>query len=97
MKQKTIKLQQPVEWAGQTYTQLTLRKLKVKHMLEINLSPDSIKNPIEQYAALIAASSGVDVGVIHELDMDDFNVIQDALENFSNQASTDSTQSTQGR
>lgn len=81
MRQKTVKLSEPVEWAGQTYTQLTMKKLKVKHMLEVDWSTKS--NGIEQAATLAAASAGVDVGVIHELDMDDFATIQEVMENFS--------------
>lgn len=92
MKQKTIKLNEPVEFAGQTYTTLTFRKLKVKHMLDINW--DEIKGPIDQYAALASASSGVDLGVIHELEMEDFQKIQELLEGFFAKDVTASTPST---
>lgn len=90
MRQKTIKLNEPVEFAGQTYTQLILRKLKVKHMLEVNW--DSMNNPIERYSALAAASAAVDIGVIHELDMEDFDNVQAVLDGFFQRAETDSTQ-----
>lgn len=92
MKQKTYKLKQPVEWAGQTYTQLTLRKIKVKHMLEIDLMTAG-QNPIAQQATLMAASAGVDVGVIHEMDMDDFSAAQEVVESFFAAADTDNTHS----
>jgi hypothetical protein len=91
MRQKTVKLNEPVEFAGQTYTQLILRKLKVKHMLEV--SWEEGKSQIEQYAALAAASAGVDVGVIHELDLDDWNVIQEILEGFFQKGETGKAQS----
>jgi hypothetical protein len=91
MRQKTLKLTEPVEFAGQTYTQLTFRKLKVKHMLEVNW--DSMNNPIERYAALASASAGVDLGVIHELDMEDFDAVQAVLDGFFQRAETDSTPS----
>ena len=86
MKQKTVKLAEPVEWAGQTYTQLTMRKLKVKHMLEVDWS--SSTNPIAHFANLAAASAAVDVGVIHELDMEDFNKVQEIIESFFPQDGT---------
>lgn len=91
MRQKTVKLTTPVEWAGQTYTQLTLRKLKVKHMLEVDFT-ESAKNPILHYAALAAASAAVDLGVIHELDLEDFNHIQEIIEGFFNPAEADKGQ-----
>jgi Phage tail assembly chaperone proteins, E, or 41 or 14 len=91
MRQKTLKLSEPVEFAGQQYTQLTFRKLKVKHMLEVNW--EDSKSPMEQYAALAAASCAVDLGVIHELDMDDWNRVQEILESFFQKGETVSTQS----
>jgi hypothetical protein len=94
MRQKTIKLIEPVEFAGQTYTQLTFRKLKVKHMLDIDWT--EVKSPIAQFSAMAAASAGVDIGVIHELDMEDFVVIQELLEGFSPQGNRDKDQPTQG-
>jgi hypothetical protein len=93
MRTKTIKLTEPVEFAGQQYTSLTFRKLKVKHMLEVNW--EDAKSPIEQYANLAAASSGVDLGVIHELDLDDWNRVQELLESFFQKAATASTPSPQ--
>jgi hypothetical protein len=91
MRQKTIKLNEPVEFAGQQYTQLTFRKLKVKHMLEVNW--EDAKSPIEQYANLAAAASGVDLGVIHELDLDDWNKVQELLESFFQRGETANTPS----
>jgi hypothetical protein len=91
MRQKTIKLSEPVEFAGQTYAQLTLRKLKVKHMLEVNMDA---KNPFEQFIAMAAASAAVDIGVIHELDMDDFLIVQETLEGFTRLGNPSKAQST---
>jgi hypothetical protein len=90
MRTKTYKLAEPVDFAGQQYTQLTFRKLKVKHMLEVNW--EDAKSPMEQYASLAAASAGVDLGVIYELDMDDWNKVQEILESFFQKAGTASTQ-----
>jgi hypothetical protein len=91
MRQKTIKLSEPVEFAGQQYTQLTLRKLKVKHMLEVNVDA---KSPLEQFVAMAAASAAVDIGVIHELDMEDFLIVQETLESFTRLGSPSKAQST---
>ena len=89
MKQKTVKLSEPVEWAGQTYTQLTMRKLKVKHMLEVDWT-NANESPIAHYSTLAAASAAVDVGVIHELDMEDFAKVQEILESFFPQGGMES-------
>jgi hypothetical protein len=70
---------EPVEFAGIEYTELTFRKLKVKHLLEINTNG---LNQLEAASAIAAASAGVDPGVIHELALEDFMEINKVIENF---------------
>ena len=79
-KQRTFKLSEPVVFAGQEYKELTFKKLKVKHLLNMKISEDS--NPAVILSELMAASAGVDAGVIHELDLEDFEKIQEMMGDF---------------
>lgn len=79
LKQKTMTLSEPVEWAGTVYKQLTFQRLKAKHLLGIK---SDNADPIEQGYALAAASAGVDIGVIFELDLDDVYKMNEVLEDF---------------
>jgi|GEM_PF-6841812 len=90
LQQKTYKLKEPVVFAGQEYTQLTFRKLKVKHLINIKIEPDA--SPVVMLAELMAASAGVDVGVIHELDYEDFEEIQKVMGDFFQTGRTDNQQ-----
>jgi hypothetical protein len=92
LKQKTYKLIEPVTFAGQEYQQLTFRKLKVKHLLDIKV--DQNANPVTMMAELMAASAAVDVGVIHELDYEDFERIQEVMGDFFNRGQQDNPPST---
>lgn len=93
-KQRTFKLSEPVVFAGQEYKELTFRKLKVKHLLNANIREDS--NPVVVLAELMAASAGVDPGVIHEIDFDDFNKIQELMGDFFLKAAPANPQPTSG-
>lgn len=88
-KQKTFKLSEPIEFAGQQYKELSFRKLKVKHLLEVNLSEGA--NYAAIMADLMAASAGVDAGVIHEIDLDDFEKIQETMGDFFRKGGPDKT------
>ncbi len=78
-KQKTLVLVEPVEFAGTVYKQLVFQKLKAKHLLGIK---QEHADPIEQSFQLAAASAGVDIGVIMELDLDDLAHVQEIITGF---------------
>ncbi len=80
LKQKTLQLSEPVEFAGITYDKLTFQRLKAKHLLGINTG--NVTDPVEQSYALAAASAGVDIGVIFELDLADVAAMNDILADF---------------
>jgi hypothetical protein len=84
---KTYKLIEPVEFAGIEYTELTFKKLKGKHLLEMGSVGD---NAIEQSFALIAASAGIDVGVVHEMAIEDVMAVQEIIAGFFPQGLKDS-------
>jgi hypothetical protein len=88
LKQKTLKLSTPVEFAGMEYKELVFKKLKGKHLLEMG----EAKTPIEQTFALAAASASVDVGVIHEMELDDIIAMQELLADFFPQGLRDKAQ-----
>ncbi len=79
LKQKTIVLTEPVEFAGIKYEKLTFQRLKAKHLLGIQAE---MKDPVEQSYALAAASASVDIGVIYELDLEDVAKMNEILEGF---------------
>lgn len=79
LKQKTLVLTEPVEFAGTIYKQLVFHRLKAKHLLGIQQDK---ADPIEQSYALAAASAEVDIGVIYELDLDDVFKMQEILNDF---------------
>jgi hypothetical protein len=92
VKQKTMKLSEPVEFAGQTYTQLTFHRLKAKNLIGLNAS--GIKDDMERSFALAAAAADVDIGVIFELDLEDVAKMQAVLEDFFQPVLTAKQQST---
>lgn len=79
VQQRTLNLSTPVEFAGTIYKQLVFQKLKAKHLLGIQKEST---DPIEQSYFLAAASAGVDVGVIYELDLEDVVKMQDIINGF---------------
>ncbi len=83
LKQKTLTLSEPVEFAGITHKQLTFHRLKAKHLLGVSTN---LTDPVEQSYALAAASAEVDIGVIYELDLEDVAAMNDILADFFPQA-----------
>jgi len=65
----TFTLETPVEHDGQTYTALTLRKMKAKDLV----AADLVNGNLRKSLAIFASMAGVPIMVMEELDTDDFN------------------------
>lgn len=65
----TFTLESPVEHDGQTYTTLTLRKMKAKDLV----AADLVNGNLRKSLAIFASMAGVPIMVMEELDTDDFN------------------------
>lgn len=71
----TMQLGLPVEYQGKTYTSLTFRKLKAKDLVASDLVDGEVRKSI----AIFASNAGVPMGVIEELDLDDFERIGEEI------------------
>ena len=74
-----IKLTQPITSDGQEYTQIILRRPKVKDRLIVERMGN---NDAEKEVALIANLSGLPKEAIEEIDLRDYAVIQEHLQDF---------------
>lgn len=72
---KTIKLQEPVHAGDKEYKELTLGKIKAKHLRLFHASPNPTDNEIE----LLAAVAEVSPKVIDELSLADYRNCTDYL------------------
>ena len=64
----TVTLDTPVTFNGETFAQLTLRKLKARDLV----AGDLVTGEAHRAMAMFASMAGVPLGVIEELDIDDF-------------------------
>lgn len=64
----TFKLDEPVEHDGQTYAELTFRKMKARDLI----ASDVVTGEMRKSFALFASMAGVPIQVIEEMDGDDF-------------------------
>lgn len=63
-----IDLASPVEHGGRTYTRLTFRKMKARDLV----AGDLVTGDTRKSLAIFASMAGVPIGVMEELDADDF-------------------------
>lgn len=75
----TIKLEYPVSVNGQEYTQLTMRRPKVRDQ---KLAAKLGNNDADREIALFANLCEVEPEMIEELDMTDYSHIQETYQNF---------------
>ena len=90
---KTIVLDYPVDFAGEHYTQLVVRRLKAKDFRQLDMTTEGGNAASIAMTALIC---GVDEAVIDELDAVDFLKIQEAVADFFPQALVDRLQARVG-
>jgi hypothetical protein len=64
----TVSLDEPVTHDGKLYASLTLRKMKAKDLV----AGDLVTGDTRRAFAIFASMAGVPIGVIEELDVDDF-------------------------
>ena len=76
---RMIELEFPIEFAGEHYTHLKVRRLKAKHLRKLDLLEGGGQAVGIAMAALIC---DVDEGVIDELDMVDYLKVQEAIAAF---------------
>ncbi len=75
LKSVTVKLAEPVTVEGITYKELTFRRMKAKDALLGEGQTSQLQTGYKLYAAL----ADVDVAVIEELDMDDFEAVSEKI------------------
>lgn len=75
----TIKLEYPITVNGQEYTQLTMRRPKVRDQ---KAAASQGKNDADREIALFANLCEVEPDLIEELDMTDYSVIQETYQDF---------------
>lgn len=76
---QAIKLFVPVTISGSTYETINIRRPKVRDRLAVERIK---KTDAEKEIALIANLTEVTVEVIEELDLADYNKVQEALQGF---------------
>ena len=81
---KTIKLNDPVDHGGQTYKELTLRKMKAR---DLRITEQE-QNPAEKQIELIAVLTDTSPAVIDELSIPDFNALSEAISEMNTKKST---------
>lgn len=80
-KKKTIKLDYPLEIAGKRYEEITLGRLRAKHLRGINIKADGTITP-DKMIPLIAHSANLGVAIIEELDAGDFVTLMAEVADF---------------
>ncbi|MBP6010618.1 MAG: phage tail assembly protein [Alphaproteobacteria bacterium] len=77
---KTIVLEEPLEWNGQTYTELTLKELTAGQLQEA-LNGET-KNRVEQTMKFISLSTGLPAVALKGLLARDYSRAQDFILDF---------------
>jgi hypothetical protein len=77
-REEKIALEWPLEYDGQVYSEVVLRRMSVADSIKLA----DAKQDGETGADVIARSLGVPLAVVEALDVDDFERIQEALERF---------------
>lgn len=88
---KTIMLEYPVEFAGETLTKVTMRRLKAKDFRAMDDIPEGNAAAI----ALTALICGVDEAFVDEMDIADYLKIQADVADFFPKALADKFQGAQ--
>lgn len=66
---------QPLEYAGKTYTELTFKRPKVGNLA----SMDAVDGELHKVLVFLASLSGVPVGAIEELDLEDLQRLAESI------------------
>ena len=75
----TVPLQYPIEVDGEApITSVTLGRLKAKHMRAITAAKDDVSRTLE----MIAASSGLPLSAVEEMDAEDMTTVAEAIAGF---------------
>ncbi|HDI3293369.1 TPA: phage tail assembly protein [Vibrio cholerae] len=85
---KTIQLTVPAFYAGKEYTELTIRRPKVRDQL---LADKQCEKTQDKEVRLFALLCGVADEVIQDLDMDDYQEVQKAVVGFRKKTSEEQT------
>lgn len=78
-KEETIELAFPIEFGGETVTQIVVKRPKFKHLKFIN-DMDSITG--DEFGQLLSKLTGQPSDVIDELDAEDLEEIGEVVEGF---------------
>lgn len=78
MSKNTIKLKHPIKDDGETISELTLPRPKVKHLKAMDMG----EGEVEKASLLIASLSGVSIHVIEQLDAEDFAAVSNEVAGF---------------
>lgn len=79
VREKVIKLQIPIEFAGEEYHQLTVRRLKAKDFRQLDMMEGGGQAAA---IAMVALVCNVEDGVIDELDAVDYLTVQETIADF---------------
>lgn len=71
----TVKLETPISFNGETFTELTFRKMKVKDLV----AGDLIEGETAKSLAIYGSMAAVAAEVIAELEVDDFEALGDKV------------------
>lgn len=71
----TIKLETPVSFNGETFAELTFRKMKAKDLV----AGDLVEGEIAKTLAIFGSMAGVPLAVMEQIDVDDFETLGDKV------------------
>lgn len=73
-----VPLSEPIHLDGRTYTSLTLRGLKVKDLIAMDLLKGSVQRSVAMYASMC----GVPFPVLREMSADDYSLLMEKARPF---------------
>ena len=77
-----ITLSQPISWEGNTVTEVTVKKPKVKDLKAMQAALDGVVDQLEQGIVMAATLTGLPRDAIEELDTEDFTAISEVIAGF---------------
>jgi len=76
---ETIKLKYPIKDGDRVIEQVTVRRLKVKDILE---AEKMANREFERVVFLVHRASGIPLEVVEEMDVEDFNILSEKISSF---------------
>lgn len=86
MKTINITLRVPVSVDGNTITELSIRRPKVRDLRKLEQTADATPSQLDQGAALLALLAGIPDAIVEELDATDFARASEVIAGFFDHA-----------